>query len=76
MYRCQKCLTSFVFPTPSDQELATFYSNYHLSDEEGGMYDSLEGRMQADFPTKVKLVQGELPGGKGRVLDVDRKSVV
>jgi SAM-dependent methyltransferase len=42
---------------PSDYELEEFYSSFHLSENEGGVYDEVELRMQADFPAKLKLVR-------------------
>ncbi|CAN5804943.1 hypothetical protein BH11PLA1_BH11PLA1_17620 [soil metagenome] len=74
MYACSTCRSAFVAPTPSDATLAEFYSNYHLSDDSGGMYDVLEARMQADFPHKVAMVKNLLPaprnGKPGTILDV------
>ncbi len=76
MYRCVACKVAFVHPVPSDAKLAEFYSTFHKGDDEGGVYDAMEGRMQADFPAKVGLVKAALArlggagGGAGRVLDV------
>ena len=70
MYRCSACATAFVSPQPSEVELARFYDRFHLSDSEGGRYDSVEERMLSDFPEKVKFVQQFLAMRKGRLLDV------
>jgi SAM-dependent methyltransferase len=70
MFRCSACRTAFVHPTPSDEELTRFYNTYHLGDDQGGTYDAVEARMQADFPAKVALVKSATGGNPGRVLDV------
>ncbi len=70
MYRCAGCQTAFVSPTPSDEALARYYDTYHLGDVDGGIYDSVEARMQADFPAKLDLVRRETAGAPGRLLDV------
>lgn len=57
VYRCDSCRTAYVDPLPSDEFLREFYSNYHLSAEQGGTYDQVESRMQADFPAKIELVK-------------------
>ena len=68
LLRCSACFTSFCFPQPSDQELSDFYSAFHLPDNVGGVYDSVESRMQADFPSKIRLVKQYDPNP--RLLDV------
>lgn len=70
MYRCSVCRTAFVSPQPSDEYLSRFYDTYHRADQDGGLYDAVESRMQQDFPTKVKLVKSALAGKAGRILDV------
>lgn len=70
MYRCHGCRAAFVFPRPTDAFLAEFYNSFHQADEQGGMYDGMEQRMQADFPAKVGLVQHAFGGKPGRLLDV------
>lgn len=70
MYRCVGCRTAFVHPVPGDDELARFYSQYHLSDTAGGLYDEVEARMQSDFPAKVDLVCRRAGDRVGRLLDV------
>ena len=68
MFRCRGCKTSFCSPPPSESELNEYYASYHLSDAEGGVYDSVELRMQVDFPAKLNLMKkfGEV----GDLLDV------
>ena len=70
MYRCERCRSAFVAPTPSDESLARFYGLYHLADDQGGAYDQIEGRMQSDFPAKLNMVRQAAGGQPGRVLDV------
>src|ERR1041385_1749887 len=70
MYRCDACGTAFVHPVPSSQQLAEFYARFHLSTAEGGNYDEVEGRIQADFPAKVELLRRHAGDGKLRLLDV------
>lgn len=70
MYRCKQCYTAFVDPMPSPQVLREFYSLFHRSDDEGGLYDPAESRMLAGFPAKVELVLKTLGGRSGRLLDV------
>lgn len=69
-YRCTQCRTAFVSPVPSDQELALFYDRFHRSTADGGNYDEVEDRMQADFPAKVERVRLALRDPSFRVLDV------
>jgi len=86
MYRCEGCRSAFVSPTPSDATLARFYGLYHLADEQGGVYDQVEERMQSDFPAKLNLVRqaaGRQPGralvvgcGKGYFVECCRDSGV
>src|SRR4051812_8185424 len=70
MYRCAECRSAFVWPQPSAEELDRFYHIFHLTDESGGYYDEVEGRMRADFPAKVEALRGASGGDPGRVLDV------
>jgi SAM-dependent methyltransferase len=70
MYRCQRCRSAFVSPVPSDEFLAEFYATYHRSDDEGGSYDAVEDRMQADFPSKIAMVKWHTGNKPGRLLDV------
>jgi len=70
MYRCQSCGDVIVHPMPSEEYLANFYAKFHRAAQEGGWYDDVESRAQADFPAKAMLVF-RLTGGKpGRLLDV------
>jgi SAM-dependent methyltransferase len=60
-----------VSPTPTDTELAEFYTTFHLQLNEGGGYEMFEDRMNADFPVKGTLVKSLLAEGAGRrLLDV------
>lgn len=68
LYRCEGCGNSFCHPVPSDEELACYYRSYHLSTKEGGLYDEVDARMQADFPAKLVMI--ERLGPVGRLLDV------
>lgn len=71
MYQCSSCGTAFVWPVPSDEMLGRFYAEYHMTASEGGWYDDVESRMQADFPDKVNRIRQYAPaGGPGKVLDV------
>lgn len=70
LYRCSGCRTAYVDPVPSDEFLTDYYSNYHLSSEEGGSYDDVESRMQADFPAKIQLVKQYAGKNAPRLMDV------
>lgn len=74
MYRCERCHGAFVHPVPDDEALGKFYTAFHKSDKDGGVYDAMETRMQADFPAKVRMLKSALATlgicGPGRVLDV------
>src|SRR5688500_16821029 len=73
MYRCTDCHSAFVSPMPSPEQLRDFYSGYHRSDAEGGVYDVIDQRMKRSFPAKVEMVkQAAAAAGvaKPRVLDV------
>lgn len=69
MYRCEKCFLSFVYPTPSDEFLNLFYSNFHKNFNEGGGYEYWEGRMSLDFNSKIKKLRS-VSTNKSRILDV------
>lgn len=69
MYRCHACAAAFVSPTPTAEQLARYYNSYHLDDEHGGVYDSVEARMQSDFPAKLSLLKRHAPAG-ARLIDV------
>lgn len=68
LYRCGGCGNSFCYPVPTDEELAHYYRTYHLSASEGGLYDVVDARMQADFPAKLAMIRKL--GPVGRLLDV------
>lgn len=68
LYRCDGCGNSFCYPVPTDEELAHYYRTYHLSASEGGLYDVVDARMQADFPAKLAMIRKL--GPVGRLLDV------
>jgi len=70
MYRCRQCCTAFVHPMPTREALDRFYAGYHRPDAEGGWYDEVESRMQADFASKVDLVRRFAGADPGRVLDL------
>lgn len=74
MYRCECCALAFVHPLPDDEFLARFYSTYHTALAEGGGYEQVEDRMNADFPAKIARLRRQLAAagiGEGaRVLDV------
>lgn len=55
-WKCTRCFTAQVFPQPSSEELRSYYDIYHMSQQVGGVYDEVEDRMKADFPTKVRMV--------------------
>lgn len=58
LYRiCETCATAQLSPIPTEDEVQEFYDRYHSSPEQGGSYAAFESRMQADFPTKVRLVR-------------------
>lgn len=68
LYRCEGCGNSFCHPVPTDEELSNYYRMYHLSASEGGLYDVVDARMQADFPAKLSMIRKL--GTVGRLLDV------
>jgi SAM-dependent methyltransferase len=70
VYRCIACRTAFVHPTPTSEQLSRYYDTFHLAETQGGLYDQIEGRMQADFPTKVSRVKARTGARPGRLLDV------
>lgn len=55
-WKCGHCFTSQVLPQPSPEELRSYYDVYHMSEQVGGVYDEVEDRMKADFPTKARMV--------------------
>lgn len=67
---CQSCETAQVIPQPTLAELDEFYRTFHLSDQEGGRYDQIEDRMQADFPVKARLARDVSPQPDARLVDV------
>ncbi|MGE0055203.1 MAG: class I SAM-dependent methyltransferase [Hyphomicrobium sp.] len=70
-YRCQNCQTAFVYPVPDSDKLAKFYDAFHRASAEGGWYDEVEDRMQADFPAKIALLKSAFPnGGPTSIVDV------
>lgn len=70
MFRCGGCALAFVFPTPSDEYLARFYSTFHATLDAGGGYELNEDRMNADFPAKIAMMRAHLGAGRVRILDV------
>jgi SAM-dependent methyltransferase len=69
-WKCRECLTSQVLPSPSEDELKQYYDSFHLSMADGGLYDDVESRMQADFPAKIQLVKKIVGSAEIRLLDV------
>lgn len=70
MYRCGRCHTAFVSPTPSPAFLEAFYDSYHRPLSEGGEYASFEERAAQDFDAKSKHMRSVLGAGRWRTLDV------
>jgi SAM-dependent methyltransferase len=69
-WKCSNCFTSQVLPQPDSESLETYYDLFHLSEGAGGMYDEVEDRMKADFPTKVKMAITYAKTKNPRLLDV------
>lgn len=69
-WKCSNCFTSQVLPQPSSENLQVYYDRFHLSEHVGGVYDDVEDRMKADFPTKVKMVMDYAKAANPRLLDV------
>lgn len=69
-WKCTTCFTSQVLPQPSADTLRSYYDVYHLSEQGGGVYDEVEERMKADFPTKVRLAHNYAGTKRPRLLDV------
>ena len=69
-WKCSNCFTSQVLPQPSSEELRSYYEVYHLSEQIGGVYNDVEDRMKADFPTKVKMAMNHATAANPRLLDV------
>ena len=69
-WKCSNCFTAQVLPQPSPASLESYYDLYHLSEEAGGVYDEVEDRMKADFPTKVKMAITHAKSKTPRLLDV------
>lgn len=69
-YKCQHCFTSQILPQPSNALLIDYYKRFHLSDLEGGCYDSVENRMQADFSAKIQILREYVHTEKLSLLDV------
>lgn len=69
-FKCEDCYTSQLFPQPSQKDLENYYSKYHLSVAEGGCYDSVEDRMQIDFPAKLSQIRSYLSSNDVKLLDV------
>ncbi|MBL8037094.1 MAG: class I SAM-dependent methyltransferase [Nitrospira sp.] len=69
-WKCADCFTSQVLPQPSSEDLRSYYDRYHQSEQVGGVYDEVEDRMKADFPTKVGLALTYAGTKHSRLLDV------
>jgi len=71
-YKCIDCGTSQVLPQPKQEELTMYYHQFHLSANQGGVYDGFEERISADFPTKANYVKTHTAanGKRLRLLDV------
>ena len=70
MFQCNRCFLAFVDPMPSKQYLDDFYSRFHMELCEGGGYELIEDRMNADFLAKIAKVRLALPDKDSRLLDV------
>ncbi len=70
MFRCGSCFLAFVYPVPTDKFLSDFYSRFHMELSEGGGYELVEDRMNADFSAKIAKVRSALPNENARILDV------
>lgn len=69
-WKCSDCFTSQVLPQLSGMELQKYYYSFHLNESAGGLYDEVEDRMKADFPTKVDMALGYKHVESPRLLDV------
>lgn len=70
MYRCGSCALSFVHPLPTDDYLSDYYSRFHDTFDEGGGYELVESRINADFPAKLAKIKKYIPDRQARLLDV------
>jgi SAM-dependent methyltransferase len=70
MFKCQSCNGAFVYPLPSDDYLRNYYDTFHASLEDGGGYEIMEGRMAADFHSKIRIVKSCFPLRLPHLLDV------
>lgn len=69
-FKCQHCFTSQIIPQPSSALLLDYYNRFHLNDLEGGFYDWVEDRMQADFATKIRIIRKFVNNENILLLDV------
>ncbi len=69
-WKCKSCFTSQVIPQPTPAELNQYYTKFHLSLDEGGVYAEYEERIQEDFKCKVDLVAKYITGKDSKLLDV------
>jgi len=70
MFRCTSCALAFVSPVPSEEYLARYYAVFHQTIGEGGEYELIDSRMQADFPAKLALIGRHAALAGARLLDV------
>lgn len=68
LYQCSRCKTSFVYPVPDPQTLATYYDSDYYGQGEGKFVSSVERVVRFFRYLRARTVRRLIP--KGRVLDV------
>jgi SAM-dependent methyltransferase len=69
MYRCGQCLTAYVWPMPTDEYLAKFYSEYHEGGVDDGNY-ACEDKMRRKHPVQLDLVTRIMGRKPDKLLDL------
>lgn len=75
-YKCNNCFSAFLYPFPEENDLKKFYEKFHLSINNGGIFEEFEERINRDFPAKARIVQnylsnyGNFNENQFKVLDV------
>ena len=59
-WRCKICRTAHLHPQPTQESLEQYYEAFHLSRDQGGVFEDFETRSAADFPRKARIVAGHL----------------
>lgn len=69
IHECGKCLTQFIYPIPSPEELSRLYTQYYTEDDEQIKRLSNPNYGKLSFPRQWGIIESLVNKKQGRILD-------